>query len=220
MKRFSNFVFTAGIFFVTMLFTSCFDYVQGISYKDGQYQVYHKITMSKVLSSMQSAYGYEDFSDDAVDQFEAYKQYLPEGARINDVDTDLEEGFESRFFVSPDSTDAVGKGFLPTSKGRKIYVPLTIGKMIEPGSLEGEMDDDERAMANIFLSSAKCRVLISKKIVPSVGKVYFEGTDGNSCTLDFYDYGDSFCVEIPFALLVEETNLKFERIVIEKGSEK
>ncbi|MBQ1612258.1 MAG: hypothetical protein II085_02165, partial [Alphaproteobacteria bacterium] len=162
MKRFSNFVFTAGIFFVTMLLTSCFDYVQGISYKDGQYQVYHKITMSKVISSMQNAYGYGGVGEDSADQFEAYKQYLPEGARVNDVDTDLEEGFETRFFVSPDSTDAAEKGFLPTAKGRKIYIPFTIGKVIEPGSLEGELDDEESAMANIFLCGAKCRVLISK----------------------------------------------------------
>ena len=35
-----------------VLFTSCVDYVQSVSYKNGKYQMYYKVTLSKVLFAM------------------------------------------------------------------------------------------------------------------------------------------------------------------------
>ena len=40
-----------GIILLAFMFTSCVDYVQSISYKDGNYHLYYKVTFSKLVQS-------------------------------------------------------------------------------------------------------------------------------------------------------------------------
>ena len=78
---------------LSLLFTSCIDYVQSISFKDGKYQLYYKITLSKVLFAMSG-----ENPDEFLDMLNEDTEGLPENARLNTVNTDLEVGME--FFLS------------------------------------------------------------------------------------------------------------------------
>lgn len=41
-----------SLLLICLAFTSCVDYVQSISYKNGKYQMYYKVTLSKLLFAM------------------------------------------------------------------------------------------------------------------------------------------------------------------------
>ena len=41
-----------SLFFFCLLLTSCVDYVQSITYKNGKYHMYYKITLSKLIFAM------------------------------------------------------------------------------------------------------------------------------------------------------------------------
>lgn len=143
---------------------------------------------------------------------------LPPGARYGRIDTDLEAGIELAAEINPKTADDDDKKMLPVSGGNRMYVPFLPGSEdVMPGDLSDitESDDDmTSAMAMAMLSSAKCRILLSKKMLPAVGAVYFEGLQGQDCPLSVFDYGESFCVEIPFILLTEKGKYKFDRVVV------
>lgn len=48
-------------------------------------------------------------------------------------------------------------------------------------SLEDSEDDEGAEMAQAMLSSAKCRIMLSKKVLPDIETAYFEGQYGQSC---------------------------------------
>ena len=55
---------------IPLLFTSCIDYVQSITYKDGKYQMYYKVTLSKVLFALGDEDPeeiFESFDEDALE---------------------------------------------------------------------------------------------------------------------------------------------------------
>lgn len=43
---------------------------------------------------------------------------------------------------------------------------------------------------------------------------YFEGRGGQNYSVAVFDYGESFCMEIPFIVLFETGMYKFDRIVV------
>ena len=49
MKNIKRFV---SVLLICLFFTSCVDYVQSISYIKGNYKMYYKVTLSKVLFAM------------------------------------------------------------------------------------------------------------------------------------------------------------------------
>lgn len=73
-----------SLFFVSLLFTSCIDYVQSITYKDGKYQIYYKIALSKLLFAMAD--------DDPEEIFEYFDEEsledFPENVDVKPVNTD------------------------------------------------------------------------------------------------------------------------------------
>lgn len=99
------------LFFILLIilcfsFTSCIDYVQSITYKDGKYEIYYKVTLSKVLFAMMDENPesiFEDFGDD---------MDLPENITLNPVETDLEVGAEINMSINPKTTDEIEKSFL------------------------------------------------------------------------------------------------------------
>lgn len=201
------------LLFVFLSFMSCVDYVQSIGYKNGKYQLYYKITLSKMVLAMageDSEAFFQEMNMDGAD--------LPPGAVFRKVDTDLEAGIELSGEINPKTADEDDKKMLPVSVGNRMYLPFLPGREgVMPGDLSDitESDDDmTSAMAKAMLSSAKCRILLSKKMLPAVGAVYFEGLEGQGCPLPVYDYGETFCIEIPLILLTEKDKYKFDRVVV------
>lgn len=203
--------FLVSLIFLPFLFTSCIDYVQTISYKDGKYQMYYKVTLSKMIFAMGD--------EDPDEMFESIDEDtigdLPEGIEVNSVNTDLEVGAEYRFSIDPRTTDETEQSFLPRVSGEKIFVPFLLGE--EDSSFvdsNSSSDDMGKAMTEAMLSSAKCRVIISKKILPSISKAYFKGIAGSDFVIPLYDYGEDYCLEIPFIILFEKSSYDFNKIVI------
>lgn len=194
-----------------MLFTSCIDYVQSVTYKDGKYQIYYKITLSKVLFAIADENPeevFEYFDDESLDD-------LPENVYAKPVNTDLEVGAEFSLSIDPKTTDETEKSFLPKVAGQKCYIPFLLGgKDFSFGDFMKSDDSESQAISEAILSSAKCRVMVSKKIISSINNAYFEGHGGQNYSVAVFDYGESFCIEIPFIVLFETGMYKFDRIVV------
>ena len=195
---------------VSLSFMSCVDYVQSIGYKNGKYQLYYKITLSKMVLAMVGEDSEAFFQEMNMDG-----SGLPPGAVFRKVDTDLEAGIELSGEINPKTADEDDRKMLPVSEGNRMYVPFLPGSTDDFSKDLSESDDDmTSAMAKAMLSSAKCRILLSKKMLPAVGTVYFEGLGGQDCSLPVFDYGETFCIEIPFILLTEKDKYKFDRVVV------
>ena len=110
------------LLFILFLFTSCIDYVQSITYKDGKYQMYYKVTLSKVLFAL----GDED-PEEIFESFdEETLEDLPENVDVKPVNTDLEVGAEFTLSIDPKTTDETEKSFLPTVAGNKCFIPFLL----------------------------------------------------------------------------------------------
>lgn len=199
---------------IPLLFTSCIDYVQSITYKDGKYQMYYKVTLSKVLFAL----GDED-PEEIFESFdEETLEDLPENVDVKPVNTDLEVGAEFTLSIDPKTTNETEKSFLPTVAGNKCFIPFLLGD--KDSSIADAMksdDNDAQGIAEAIMSSAKCRVLISKKVIPSIEIAYFEGRGSQNYSIPVFDYGESYCLEIPFIVLFESGMYKFDKIVILKS---
>ena len=199
---------------IPLLFTSCIDYVQSITYKDGKYQMYYKVTLSKVLFALGDEDPeeiFESFDEDTLKD-------LPENVDVKPVNTDLEVGAEFSLSIDPKTTDEIEKSFLPTVAGNKCFIPFLLGDKDSSIADAMKSDDNEaQGIAEAITSSAKCRVMISKKVIPSIEIAYFEGRGSQNYSIPLFDYGESYCLEIPFIVLFESGMYKFDKIVILKS---
>lgn len=202
-----------SLLLIPVLFTSCIDYVQSITYKDGKYQMYYKITFSKVIFAM----GGMD-PDQLLNSIDNEKmKNFPANAEIKPVNTDLEIGEEIILHIDPRTTDETEKSFLPKVDGKKCFIRFFLGGNDDTvtDSMKPEKDKTED-MVKDLVSTAKCRVIISKKIIPEIESAYFEGRDGQDYSIPLFDYGELYCMEIPFVVTFENDKYKFDRIVIIK----
>ena len=199
---------------IPLLFTSCIDYVQSITYKDGKYQMYYKVTLSKVLFALGDEDPeeiFESFDEDTLKD-------LPENVDVKPVNTDLEVGAEFSLSIDPKTTDETEKSFLPTVAENKCFIPFLLGDKDNSIADAMKSDDNEaQGIAEAIMSSAKCRVMISKKVIPSIEIAYFEGRGSQNYSIPLFDYGESYCLEIPFIVLFESGMYKFDKIVILKS---
>lgn len=203
-----------SLLLICICFTSCVDYVQSISYKNGKYQMYYKVTLSKLLFAMMDEDPEEifrDFDEEALGE-------VPENASVNPVNTDLEVGAEFKFSIDPEITDDTEKTFLPTIAGTKCYIPFLLGENESiADSIGSDTDNDYgEAFAEAIMSSAKCRILISKGVIPSIEIAYFEGKGNQNYSIPVFDYGDSNCLYIPFIVLSQKGIYRTDRVVVIK----
>lgn len=213
MKPFFNrFVTSVLLFSVSLLFTSCIDYVQSISYKDGNYHIYHKITLSKLLFAL----GNEDpeeifngFDEEALDE-------LPKNISFKKVNTDLEFGAEFSFIIHPKTSDEEERTLLPKANGNKYYIPFFLGSKGDFADTMKHYGNDTENFVQAITSSAKCRIIIGKKIIPDIESAYFEGIGYQNYSVPVFDYGDVFCMEIPFSILFEDGMYNFNNLVVIK----
>ena len=180
--------------------------------------MYYKITFSKVLFALIDEDPDEYLGDFMQEQDEELNKTLPENFTSKKVNTTNEVGYEISFSISPSTTDENEKSFLPKASGTKCYIPFLFGnEEIDFASSLNDLDDEETDYAQAILSSAKCRLLVSKKIVPKVETAYFEGTGSQNASIPLFDYGESYCAEIPFNLLFEKDMYNFDRLVLIRG---
>ena len=198
---------------IPLLFTSCIDYVQSITYKDGKYQMNYKITLSKLVFAMGGQDPEQMFNDFDKETMED----MPANAEVSPVNTDLEVGAEFTLHIDPKTTDETEKSFLPTVAGKKCFIPFLLGGKEDSiaDSMKSESSEAD-GMAQAIMSTAKCRVMISKKIIPEIETAYFEGRGGQNYSIPLFDYGESYCMEIPFVVLFENDKYKMDKIVILK----
>lgn len=110
------------LLFVSLSFMSCVDYVQSIGYKNGKYQLYYKITLSKMMFALAEADPEELFRE-----MDSSMSDLPPGAKYRRVDTDLEAGVELSAEIAPKTADEDDKKILPFSEGNRMYLPFLPG---------------------------------------------------------------------------------------------
>lgn len=207
-------VFLTALFAAFLLcLVSCIDYVQSLSYKNGDYSFYYKIALSKLLFAMADEDPESVFDDSFDDAFSD----LPDNVAVNKVNTDLEVGAEIRMTISRNTKDADEAQFLPTVERNKITIPFLLGS-VPLNDNDSPNDDDAQMFATAILASAKCRVLLAKNIAPSIEAAYFEGNDGQNYPVPVFDYGETFCLEIPFIILFDDDGAyDFENIIVIKN---
>ena len=197
---------------LAFMFTSCVDYVQSISYKEGKYHLYYKATFSKVLFAMMDR--------DPKSMFEGFDEEtlegMPENITVKPVNTELEVGAEFALDISPKTEDEKEKSLLPKIAGTKCFIPFLLGNNTSITDSTGSGGSEGEAIAQAMLSSAKCRILIGKNLLPSIEIAYFEGKGGKNYSIPVYDYGESYCFEIPFFVLMQDGMYRTDRIVVIK----
>lgn len=194
-------IFAAAVLFAAVMLTSCVDIIKAYSYKDGKYTVYAKVTLSKVmfqLAQMDANAWVDELLSNDTDNV------------AQRIETDAEAGAQWRKVISAKTRDSEEKKMLPTVSGNRVFIPLFDEDI---PSLPAD-DSDEGKLALAFLSSVKCRVLVSKNIVPSVDKVYIEGNGGQDYAVAFFDYGECWGFELPLITLFNNPQYNFKRIVV------
>lgn len=199
-------LFIAIAALIMVCLTSCVDYTQSITLKDGKYIIYIKVTMSKALLAMAG----EDAND--------WADRLIEGddfpAGFNKVVTESEVGAQCTVAIDTNTRNKDEKAIIPTIKKNKVVIPFL------PSEATDELvstDDDTNDMVMAIMSSAKCRILVSKKIVSNIASAYFEGKGGQNYSIAAFDYGDIWGLEVPFTVLMESGRYNFDNIVILQG---
>ena len=209
MKNLSKFL---AILLLAFMFTSCVDYVQSISYKDGKYHLYYKITLSKLIYSMANQDPEEAFDNYDVETIDG----MPENIIVKPVNTELEIGEEFYLDIDPKTKNEKEKALLPKISGNKCYIPFMIGNSDSISDSVGSESSGGEGFAEAIMSSAKCRVLIGKNLLPSIEIAYLEGKGGKNYSVPVYDYGESYCFEIPFIVLMQDGMYRMDRIVVIK----
>lgn len=207
-----NIIKLVSVLLICLFFTSCVDYVQSISYSNGKYKMYYKVTLSKVLFAMVDEDPeelFEDFDEEALTE-------LPENVDVKPVNTDLEVGAEFTVLIDPHTTNNDEKLLLPKIAGNKCFIPFLLGDNKSISDSVKSKDGEDEAFTEAFLSSSKCRVLISKNVLPSIETAYFEGKGSQNYSIPIFDYGDNYCLEIPFIILTQEGMYRTDRIVVLK----
>lgn len=155
--------------------------------------------------------------DDIFDEFdEEALSDLPENVAVKPVSTDLEVGAEFTLSIEPKNTDEREKRFLPTVAGKKCFIPFLFGNNTDAIAGNKSSGGEGEAVAEAIMLSAKCRILISKRVIPEIEAAYFEGRGGQNYSVALFDYGEFWCAEIPFILLMDEPKYKFDRLVVLK----
>lgn len=75
-----------SVLLICLAFTSCVDYVQSVTFKNGKYHMYYKVTLSKLLFAMVDEDPeeiFKDFDEDKIGE-------LPPNTSIKPVNTELE----------------------------------------------------------------------------------------------------------------------------------
>ncbi len=198
------------VLLICFCLTSCLDYVQTISYQNGKYHFYYKFTVSKLLMELAD----EDVDDFIENINTEFISAMPNYFSVKPVNTELEAGVEIAFDINPSVATDEQKQLLPKRAGNKYYLPFLIANEISDLDDFSSLDSDDQGIAMAMMSTAKFRIMVSKNIVPSIDIAYFKGIGNENVFIPSFDYGNSYCLEIPYMVLFETSMYNFEQIVI------
>lgn len=102
MRKIVSFI---SLLLICLVFTSCVDYVQSGTFKNGKYHMYYKETLSKLLFAMAD----EDPEEIFMDFDEEEIGELPPKISIKPVNTELEVGAEFTFEIDLKTTEETEK---------------------------------------------------------------------------------------------------------------
>lgn len=177
----------------TCLFTSCIDYVQSIKFDENGYESYLKIAISKTVMELSG-----ETPDSILGDLEGIEDELPRGCEINKINNPFEVGFDFRYKINGFTNPQDAQLFQPylSEDQKDLMIPFILGQEFDDAFSTG--DAESQAMMDTYLSTAKCRFLISKSVVEKMEGACFYG-DTTYLEIPFYDYGDSWCLEIPMS---------------------
>ena len=95
-------------------------------------------------------------------------------------------------------------------------IPFLLGQNDSISDSVGS-DSEGEEFAAAIMASAKCRILLSKKLIPEIEAAYFEGKGGQNFSIPVFDYGEVNCLEIPFIILTQKGMYRTDRVVIIKN---
>lgn len=134
---------------------------------------------------------------------------VSEGISLTKIDTSLDVGLGFDAVVSP-KAESITKEFLPkVLKDGRIEIPLIFEEEFTSKE-SSEYDGESEVMAKALLSSATWHVYITKKLVPSISKVYLENNYGTQ-NLEYFEIGNVFVINIPIILIEKDTHLRLEK---------
>lgn len=201
-------LFLAAVALAAFSLSSCIDYVQSVSYRDGRYRLYYKVTLSRLLMDLA-----DSDSDEYVRQWEdgfAESVIASHGFEMKPVDTTMEVGVEVVGEINPKKADEETGRFLPKKSGDRLLIPFL--PFAEKDFSEN--NEFENQFAQALLSSAKFRVMVEKRIAPTIASAYFEGRHGSRCGVPVYDYGGMYCMEIPAVVFFQNEGWNCEHIIV------
>ena len=198
------------------LFTSCVDYVQSISFDGENYNGYMRVTFSKGLLAVAEIDPEEELltEEDIVN--------FPGDFKISEVSTEMEKGISLRFSENKNNLSYEQQKFIPIYDPTLdlYYIPFFLGEGENQEeiqeSIENEEDELTNGMTALMLSTTKCKIMIDKNVIPVINNVYFEGKDTEiDYKLSYFDYGNGYCIEIPFLLLVDDFPYDLTHIIVD-----
>ena len=200
-----------------MFFTSCIDYVQTLTVDGDTYNSYYKIAIPKVFFESGNITAEEFFL-----KLENFDSILPENSEINKIDNGEDIGLEFYVSVNVNTDDELEQKYLPYARidGSEGFLPFFIGNFSEifEELLYSEGDEEMQALVFTYMSSSKCRFILSKNAIPNLNLsgAYFSGENGEIWNLACYDYGESYCIEMPLSTLVlgKQYGLDLSNIII------
>lgn len=177
-----------------MLFTSCFDSLESITYSNGEYVITTRFTISKTTLEMATESDESGVTADSI--LKEMTDLFPSNASIEKVDTDTDFGISVTMKVKPNTKDENAKGFLPTISTDASYFQFN--------PIESDyFSNAEEGIANLMLASAKWRILISKKVMPTIKSAHLKYfLSGDKIYFPVVDLIDMYYIEIPFSLLI------------------
>lgn len=181
------------VFISAMLFTSCIDSMQSVSFKDGQYEVTARFTMSKdTLQSLQSLAELSDegYSNDWNEMFESVASDFPRDGRTMKIDTETDFGVQ--YTARANKTSYEFREYIPKRYANAMTLELESNSSEEIGEWKE------------FLSGYKHRIYIAKNILKELKTVQITDEDFSGKNLAFYDIGEMWCIEVPWSVLAEK----------------
>lgn len=226
--------------FTGVFFISCIDSMQAVSYKNGQYVITSRFTMSKDMISTLVSLGDSDtssleYTDDLEDYVYSFGKLLGESMNsrspkikkeINELYKSLKDSnmFPASGCTSKVDTNAdVGIHYEArvyansyTAKDFTAYIPKKYKNALTlelSKNLTDSLSEELGEFAGI-LSGTKHRIYIAKSILPTLTNSEITNINYVGKSLTFYDVGEMWCIELPFSFLSEKGSASYKYIVM------
>jgi len=205
-------IFIPLIFFM-MMFSSCLSLDRTISLDGSTYRFYGKMTFPRDFATLAGV-----SVDDLYDEFISSQQFHSR-AKVTQVKTSTDSGFEYLFNIDLNNLSEEDKLFIPRKEENKIVIPFIVNSEELDFDLDliaelAGLDSESQQVFKLFMSTMKLKFYISKDILPVVNTMYIKGNGSPNYSISYYDFGDSYCLEIPIMHLLDGNLYDLSSIMI------